>query len=323
MGKQKGVKRFYRALRVPFEWIGIRLALWIIPSLSLPALLRLSRFIAAVGYFFDLPGRKVSAANLEVICGRKLSPRRIRILTKGAYRNMTRVLLMIFWTTRNPKEKNLQYVSIAPDVRKFLEEHRPTITLSAHLGNWEILSQTCESNGFHITSVAKPVKGKGMTELLTRARSTIGQTIIPADGALRGLMKALKQGSYIGLLVDQHTEIRDGGIWVDFFGLKSCISQGPAMLAKRFHTPMLFSWSRPLKDGSYRCEMGEVFLPDEGANDIPARTQAIIRSFERVIRMHPSLWCINYKRWRYLIPGEDPARYPFYARPAKPKQYGK
>ena len=106
MGKQRGVKRFYRALRVPFEWIGIRLALWIIPSLSLPALLRLSRFIAAVGYFFDLSGRKVSAANLEVICGRKLSPRRIRILTKGAYRNMTRVLLMIFWTTRKRRTSN-------------------------------------------------------------------------------------------------------------------------------------------------------------------------------------------------------------------------
>ena len=319
--KKSRIKTFYRTIRAPFERLGVRLAAFVVPRLSLAGLLRLSRLLADIGFFFDRKGRRVAAANLRVICGRELSARRVRVLTRGCYRNMMRILLTIFWMTRDPRERNRRIAFLEDRAAQLLSENRPAITLSAHFGNWEVLSQTCETHGFHMTSVAKNVKGAGFTEQLTQARAAIGQDILPQEGALRGLLHALKHGSCVGLLVDQHTEIRDGGIWLDFFGLKACFSQGPAMLARMAKVPMIIGWSFPLKDGRYRVVSGRVFPFDAGARDVAKRTEEIIREFEHVIRRHPHLWSLNYMRWRYLIPGEDHARYPFYAKPARPAQY--
>jgi lauroyl/myristoyl acyltransferase len=165
-------------------------------------------------------------------------------------------------------------------------------------------------------SVAKLIGSPEMTARLTAMRSTIGQQIVPADGALRRLMYTLKHDTCIGLLVDQHTHTWDGGTWVKMFGLSVGISLAPAALSRKLRVPILFAWSRPLKDGRYRIEPGEIFLPDPAVDD-QTRTQQLIAAFERVIRRHPSLWCLNYRRWRHILPDDDPALYPFYARPLR------
>lgn len=320
MKKKQTAKKIRRALRAPFEKLGVALACLLLPCLSLKAILRLSKILADAAFFFDRYGRRVSAANLEIIAGKKLSRKRLDILTRGAYRNMMRVLLMIFWTTKDTAARTEKVIEFSDSLREGMSAHHPAVTISAHLGNWETLTLACEKNGFHMVSVAKDVKGRGFTERLLEARRKIGQEIVPAQGALKQLMRALKKGSSVGLLIDQHVEERDGGLWTEFFGLKAAVSQSAAMLAKRFNRPIIFGWSRPLKDGRFRCELGKIFLPEQQGEDIAACTMQLVEEFERVIRRHPSLWCINYCRWRYLIPGEDASRYPFYAKPAQPWQ---
>ncbi|MBO7654381.1 MAG: hypothetical protein J6U40_05615, partial [Kiritimatiellae bacterium] len=64
-------------------------------------------------------------------------------------------------------------------------------------------------------------------------------------------------------------------------------------------------------------EPGAFFQPEAFASP-QAMTQAMATAFERVIRRHPSLWCLNYRRWRYMMEGTaHPERYPFYAKPAR------
>lgn len=310
------VKRIYRTLRLPFEWFAIWLGETIIPPLSMAGALRLSRFIADTVFFFDGTGKAVSFANLRTMFP-LLSARRQRILAHGAYRNMARVLVMIFWFgCRDTRARIKRWVTFGPSVLAALNAHRPCVTVSAHVGNWEILSQSCVAAGMPMTSVAKQVGTEGITKRLTRIRSCIGQEILPAEGALRGLVHALKSGRYIGLLVDQHTHVWQGGAWVDFFGIAAGVSLAPAALALKFKVPILFAWSRPLRDGGYRIEPGGLFLPEGQTQQQLAQT--MVSAFERVIRRHPSLWCLNYRRWRYIKNGSPhPERYPYYARPEK------
>jgi len=313
---QKGFKTFYRSLRTPVEWLLIRLGQAIIPPLSPAGLLRLSRWLADVGYFFDGKGKAIARANLRLMFGKRMTPARERIIIRHTYRNMTRVLLNIFWMSRDTLARMKALVFFTPSVLDAVRAHHPAITVSAHFGNWEILSQACVANGVPMMSVAKTTGSPEITEGLTRLRSTIGQQIVPAEGALKHLIYALKHGTSIGLLVDQHTHISEGGTWVTLFGLPAAISITPAALARKLGRPIVFAWSRPLKDGRYRIEPGRVFLPDPQVDDA-TRTQQITTAFEDVIRKHPSLWCLNYRRWRYILPNDDPARYPFYARHSK------
>ncbi len=314
--RSRHIKQAYRTIRRPFEWLAIGLALWFIPRLSLKGLRRLALLIANSAYALDRGGKAIALANLRLMFGARVTPQRARIITRHAYRNMARVLVNVFWMARDTRARILDQTTFDPRVLDFLRTHRPTIAVSAHIGNWEVLTQAAYANGIAIMSVAKDIGSPQMTARLTRLRASIGHEIVPAAGALRPLMHALKHGTTIGLLIDQHTHVWQGGAWVDFFGLPAGIALAPATLSRRLGVPILFAWSRPLPDGRYRIEPGAFFQPDPEVDD-QTRSQQLAHAFERVIRRHPSLWCLNYRRWRYIRPGDDPARYPFYARAAR------
>ncbi|MEI7900095.1 MAG: lysophospholipid acyltransferase family protein [bacterium] len=310
------MKSCYRFLRRPLEWAAAWLALRLIPPLSLTGLLRLSRWVADIAYLFDCRGKAVARANLHVMFGARMTPAREHALIRRSYRNMARVLVNVFWMSRDTRTRITDQVSFDPRVLETLRRYQPAVTISAHLGNWEILSQACVANGIPLLSIAKQIGSPEMTACLIRLRSTIGQQLVPAKGAIRPLLSALRHGTSIGLLIDQHTSVWEGGTWVTLFGVPAGISLAPSALARKAQTPIIFAWSRPLKDGRYRIEAGQVFFPDPPVDDVE-RAQQLASAFERVIRRHPSLWCLNYRRWRYIRPGDDPARYPFYARPSK------
>lgn len=295
------------------EWLLIWLGLAIVPPMTLAVLLRFSRFVADSAYAFDKTGKEIAKANLRLMYGPRMTAFREQAIIRRAYRNMARVLVNIVWLSRDTRARVLDQITFAPGVLETLRKHQPAVSVSAHIGNWEILSQACIANGIPMVSVAKELGSHEMTAHLTRLRSTIGQQIVPASGAMRPLMRSLKHGTSIGLLIDQHTHVWEGGTWVDFFGVPAGISLAPATLSRRLKVPIIFAWSRPLKDGRYRIEPGALFPPDPSLDDA-ARAQQIVAEFERVIRRYPSLWCLNYRRWRYIRPGDNDTRYPFYAR---------
>jgi KDO2-lipid IV(A) lauroyltransferase len=312
----KKIKVLYRRARMPVEWLLIGVGLTVIPRLSLEGMLRFSRCIADMAFIFDRRGKAIAGANLRLMFGKRMTAARERAIIRHAYRNMARVLGNIYWLSRDTLARVNDQATFDPVVFETLCANLPAVTVSAHIGNWEILSQACVAKGFPMMSVAKVVGTPEMTERLTRVRSRIGQQIVPAEGALRPLLRALKHGTSIGLLIDQHTSVWEGGAWINLFGVPAGISLAPVVLARKFKAPIIFAWSRPLKDGRYRIEPGELFPPDPQVDDA-TRAQQLASAFERVIRKHPSLWCLNYRRWRYILPGDDPARYPFYARPAR------
>ena len=146
-------------------------------------------------------------------------------------------------------------------------------------------------------SVAKDIGTDGMTRLLMKARRSIGQEIVHADGAFRPLMQGLKDGKSLGLLVDQVVDARDGGIWVRFFGRPVPVSAAPAFFSAKAKAPVVIAWSRPLKDGRWRCEFVESFGPED-SRDVWAATQRCMAALERVVRRHPSCWVLNYRYFR-------------------------
>lgn len=302
--KTKEVKH---KLRRPFEWLGIMLALAIFAFLPRRAVLELADFASMVMYRFDRKGRKHAANNLRIMFGDSLDAARKERIIKRSYRNMARAIAHAFWTMRNAKNRAAESGEMSPEGKAFLAANKPAITVSAHLGCWEILSQLAFLEGHQMMSVAKNIGSSGMTSLLMKARKSIGQEIIRADGAFRPLMNGLKAGKSLGLLVDQPVRPSDGGIWVRFFGVPYPVSAAPAFFAAKGKAPVAVAWSRPLKDGRYRCEVLATYSAND-MRDIWNATQRIMRDLEAAIRRHPSCWALNYNAFRKHAKSEELAK---------------
>ena len=176
--------------------------------------------------------------------------------------------------------------------------NKPAVTVSAHLGCWEILSQLALLEGHAMISVAKDIGTPTMTRLLMKARRSIGQEIVPAEGAFKPLMAGIRGGKSIGLLVDQPVSPLDGGVWVRFLGRPYPVSVAPAFFAAKAKRPIIVAWSRPLKDGRYRGEFVDEISAEE-TRDMWAATQRCMTDLERVMRRHPSCWVMNYDFFKF------------------------
>jgi len=312
-------KRKLRYLRVPFEWLGIGLGVAVLSSLSRRGLLRVCDFISRVWFMLDRRGRRLALFNLRVVMGSpevralpfhmlsrvKLAPptaREMKIMRRS-YRNMTRTIGHAFWTCRKAKGRVVEAGEMSEAGKRFLRDNKCAVTVSGHIGCWEILSQLAFLEGHRMMSVAKDIGTSGMTRLLMKSRTSIGQEIVHADGAFRPLMQGIREGKSLGLLVDQVVKPKDGGVWVRFFGRPVPVSAAPAFFSAKGKVPVAVAWSRPLHDGRYRCEVVATYSAQE-AREVWRLTQLCMRDLEAVIRRHPSCWVLNYRYFR-KVPSPD------------------
>ncbi|MBQ2632921.1 MAG: hypothetical protein IJG13_24875 [Kiritimatiellae bacterium] len=302
-------RKLRHVLLVPFEWVGIGLGLCIIPWLPRPWLYGLCDALSRVMYRFDRRGKRRALANLRIVRGARppihglfsFNPDKVSYnptrdeerIIRRSYRNMARTVGYAFWTCRRAKERAAATGVMCEEGRRFLAENRPAVTVSGHIGCWEILSQLAFLEGHPMMSVAKDIGTSGMTALLMRARRSIGQEIVHADGAFKPLMQGLKDGKSLGLLVDQSVSPKHGGVWVRFFGYPMTVSAAPAFFSAKGRVPIAVAWSRPLRDGRFRCEVVDVISPAE-ARDVWATTQRCADDVARIVRRHPSCWVLNY-----------------------------
>jgi len=320
LGRTSSVKSLVRRLLLPVEWIGIGVLLGVLPWLPRRALLAVCDALSAVMYAFDRRGKRRALENLRIVCGTCVglegtfdfdpdeatycpTPAE-HVIIRRSYRNMVRSVGYAFWACVQAKRRCAATGVMSVRVKRFLAENRPAVTVSGHLGCWEILSQLAFLEGHRMMSVAKDIGTRGMTALLMRARRSIGQEIVHAKGAFKPLMQGLRDGKSLGLLVDQSVPVEKGGVWIRFFGRPMSVSAAPAFFAAKAKAPIIVAWSRPLKDGRYCCDYVAEHTAEE-ARDIRGLTQKIADELAGVIRRHPSCWILNYNYYSNIPPDKE------------------
>ena len=299
-------KRMKAALLVPFEWFGIALFLLLVLPLPRKGMQALCDLFSAVYFILDGKGRRFALENLRLMRRSDVSPAWERKILRRSYRNMVRTVGYAFWTVCRARARCAATGELGAALRAFGNANRPFVGISGHIGCWEMLSQLFILEGHQVMSVAKGIGTSGMTALLMRARRSIGQEIVSAEGALKHLMAGIRAGSTLGLLVDQKVDPDKGGIWIRFLGKPMPVSAAPAFFSAKAKVPIAVTWSRPLRNGRYRCELFDVIAPEK-ARDIWTTTQRIATDLERIVRRHPSCWVLNYNYFSH-IPSEDDLR---------------
>ncbi len=286
---------------------------WILPRTPRGVILALSRWIGTAAYYADKRGRNTALENLHCAFGERYNLAERQRIACGSYQVFARTFFDLFWSAKLTPETWQQYISVRLHDEKVEQQAREKggIWVTPHFGNFEFVSLTWGYRGMPYTVVAQDFKNPGLTPIFSRIRSHSGQKVIPQESAILRLMKHLKRGGYVGMLVDLNIQPGKTAAAVRCFGLWNSVPTLHVELAQRLGLAIIPTICLPLPDGRYEV----VTLADihpQPDDDIRELSQRVWDYCEKAILEHPECWLWMYKHWRYHPVGTPGVRHPDY-----------
>lgn len=301
-----------RRIRQVGEALLIGLGLITIPFLPRIAIVRMAMLAGGTGFRFARSMRRVARANLDLVYGESLTGEQKDAIGRQSFQTMALTLLDIFWFYRFTNRRLARWVTLDPSFEVCFAPG-PIVAITAHFGNWEAMGQACASRGRSPVSVAAPLVNRLADAVLDRARRATGQVIVAQQGAVKELVRSLRDGQLVALLLDQNTHPREGGIFVPFFGRSVPVSRVPAALSLRTGAGLILAFCVPDSGGRYKAYARGPFGAGQSGGSEESATAFIMSGIENEIRANPGCWLWMYKRWKFVPEGEDAQSYPFYA----------
>jgi Kdo2-lipid IVA lauroyltransferase/acyltransferase len=177
------------------------------------------------------------------------------------------------------------------------------LVATGHFGNWELSAFAHAYLVAPMQIVVRPIDNPRIDALVESRRELSGNRAIAKKDAARGIMRALREGDAVGVLIDQNTT-PDQGVFIDFFGVKACA--GSAFVKLAHHSgaavvPGYALWSD--KERRYVLHFEPAV---EMTGDVQQDTQQVHSRLEAAIRKHPDQWLWIHRRWKTRPPGEGP-----------------
>jgi KDO2-lipid IV(A) lauroyltransferase len=171
-----------------------------------------------------------------------------------------------------------------------------------HVGNWDAAAAWVVSNDWPIVTVAERLKPEVVFDQFVAYREKLGMEVLPLTGGQRPPLDVLGEkaqaGYAVALLADRDLSAR--GVEVSFFGGRTRMPPGPALLALRTGAPLFAAdlWFTATQTRG-RLRRIELPAPDEGALDVRVRlvTQRLADSFAIGIAEYPQDWHMLQKLW--------------------------
>ena len=306
-----------RFLRSAPEVMLLGTAGWIIPRVSRRAELRLSRYIGGLFCYLGIRSRRIAMANLNIVYGDSKTREEKQRILRASYNHAAQILLDYFWFSRKSEQRVRQYCHIGDDVmEQWVSGNFSGIFVMAHLGNWEIGGQLVAMRNREILSVFRPIGTRGTQKALLKFRVAAGMKVLARDGAVLGIFRALRSNSLIAMVLDQHTDVKDGGMYLDFFGVPATFSKAAGTVAHRMNVPICAIVVKYDGDAdNYILKSYQVISSEEVARMTAEEITAQVASaISQMILDYPEQWLWMYRRWKRYRPDDDRSKFPFYAK---------
>jgi len=171
-------------------------------------------------------------------------------------------------------------------------ENRPVIMVTAHFGNYIAARAALLARGYNPAGLYRPMRNPRFNAHYVRAMQLIGGAVYPTDRrGVMGLIKHLKAGDSIGLLVDVFAT---NGAPLTFFGHAAPTALSAAEWALKYDALLLPTYGIRRDDGlSFDIVMDAPVAPSTPED----MTQALNDSLEAHVRQHMGQWFWIHRRW--------------------------
>lgn len=250
----------------------------------------------------DRRHRRIAERNLALAFGKKTDRERTQI-ARSAFRNMGRVMAEFSFTPRLNEENVSQYVFFegGENFHRAREKGNGILFLTAHFGNWEWMAATfpiwfrCPC---HV--IVRPLDNRLLDGIVERLRTCTGNRTVPKEKSMGRILRLLRQGELVGVLLDQNVSWQEG-VFVNFFGELACTNAGLALLALKTGASVLPVFNIRQADGRYRAVIGPeipVIRTGDKDTDVEKNTDLFTSVIERYVREYPDHWFWLHQRWK-------------------------
>ncbi len=255
---------------------------------------------------------RLVAHNLERVLGHTMSPTERRRRVAEVYEWYAQYYLESFrlpGLSPTVVDHGFSYSGFE-QVEAAVVSKRGAIFALPHLGSWEWGAFWISGvMGLPITAVVEPLRPPELFEWFLGLRESLGMNIVSAGpDAGKESIAVLRRGEILCLPCDR--DIFGNGVVVEFFGERTTLPAGPAMLALRTGC-MLLPTAVYWRDGGRFAEVRPAIEAERHGrlrDDIVRVTQDLAHEFEVLIRRAPEQWHMMSPNWPsdYRLLGTEP-----------------
>jgi len=182
---------------------------------------------------------------------------------------------------------------------KAKSERRGIIGISGHIGNFELMAVYLNHIGFEVGVIGRELYDRRLDALLVSNRESMGIKNFSTDGSPREVLKWLKDGKTLGVLIDTDS-MRVRSTFVPSFGRLSNTPIGQTLIGLRAKAAFLPCFCLRTTANQYKIILGpEIIIKesDDMEKMIYQVTADCTRSLERIINQNKDQWIWLHNRW--------------------------
>jgi len=276
---------------------------WPLSALPLRFALKVGECIGVGMYWLLKRRRELGFRNLTVAFGETLIDQEKEAILKTTFRNLGKSIVETLHFPKMSKEYLAEHVEII-GLEHYLAakaKGRGVLCLTGHVGNWEMSSHAQSAAGHPLSIVVRPLDNIYLNRKIEHLRTLHGNRLLArGQNGLKQILTELKANKMVGILMDQNTR-RSKGIFVDFFGKPACTIPVIALVALRYHAPVISAFIIRTGFDTHRLIISpeiEMERTNDTERDIAANTAKLNRILEEIIRQYPDQWFWVHNRWK-------------------------
>jgi KDO2-lipid IV(A) lauroyltransferase len=250
------------------------------------------------------PEHRIGRANLTAAFPDKPQGE-IEAILRGVWDNLGRAAVEIAHLdhicARDPCRRN--YVDFPQQqidrYMRIKNSGQPALVFGAHLANWELPAVLATRVGIDsVILYRRPNLGAVADAVMAMRGALMGELVASSLGAPVALARALENGRFVGMMVDQHY---GKGVEVTFFGRRCLANPLIAMLAREIDCPIYGTRVIRLPGNRFVPDISDEVIAVRNADgrvDVQGTMQAITAVVEGWVREHPEQWLWVHRRWR-------------------------
>jgi KDO2-lipid IV(A) lauroyltransferase len=264
--------------------------------------------LGTLGYHFAKKSRERTIAHLGMAYAGEKPMKEILSLSKEVYKMLGRNAGEMLRALSISNMEDLEKIMVLHDFENFDAAHskgKGVIFLTCHVGAFDLQITVFALKGLKPLIIGTKLKDDRLNDLLWKYRNAHGAVAIERGKETFRLVKELKLGGALAILIDQDTKVKSR--FVDFFGMKASTPVGAAVFAMKTGAAIVPTCIHLGEDNKQHMhifpEIPMILTGDE-EHDMIVNTQRLTKHIEDVIRKYPSQWVWMHERWK-TKPGEE------------------